>query len=173
MNGWMEFQQLLADPLATNDPVFRNQQPKKKKKDPRLHHQHCTGGIYIPQKHLKEVQEPEENRLTTTAKAINAPQRHFSQMTWRQVVAHPVAGAGGFTVSRFGSGAFLRMTSAWRVGVAVTGLGVVEEGDIGAEVDPPLRGPLGTRVIIGDSGFPRDRSPIFGRSRSSGAQYCG
>lgn len=128
---------------------------------------HRTWGFYV----CPGSQTPEENRLTTTARAISAPQRHFSHITWRQVVAQPVPGVGAFAASRGGTGALLRSASAWAA--AMTGIGVVD-GDGDTEVDTAVGFivPDGARVTTGESGFPSDRSPMLGKSRSSGVQCC-
>jgi len=131
-------------------------------------HKPFTRGVYV----VQISQAPEEKRLTTTASAISAPHRHFSQITPRQVLAHPVVGVGALALSLFCTGILLRIMS--ELAVVMTGVGVLigEVGEVGTEDEAPEK-MKGARVVVGDSGLPRDCSPMFGKSRSSGAQCSG
>lgn len=71
-------------------------------------------------------------------------------------------------LSLFGTGSLLRIMS--ELAVVMTGVGVLV-GEVGTEDEAPEK-MKGARVVVGDSGLPRDCSPMFGNSRSSGAQCC-
>lgn len=113
----------------------------------------------------------DDSRDTMTAKAINTPHLHFSHKTWRNGPVHPcVVVVGLFVDAKLllttslafdvvvvaGACATGRLshTCGWCVAVVV--LEIEGENGLG------LMGEVGVAAV---SGFPRSRSPIFGRSR--------
>jgi len=118
-------------------------------------------------------QAVEDSLLTTTANAITTPHLHFSQIIWRHVVAHPVPGAGGLRLSR----------PARFPGDRVSGMMRAADDVVGVDVDVDVDGvSIGEAEVVwevateadeavgGGSGFPSERSPMFGSSRGSGVQ---
>lgn len=125
--------------------------------------------------------------LRTTAKAMNMPQRHFSQTSARQLPAMPrplpspadaaAAGTSRAVGLRF-TGTFFCISDALfgmpeasegrTMGLAVDAGAVV--GAIVVVVGWAISGATGRTA--GVSGFPRSRSPMLGGSRAIGVQYC-
>lgn len=106
---------------------------------------------------LAAAHEGEENLESMTAKAINTPHRHFSQTAARNVVIQPewkllVGMAGGPALSLGGEG-----NDAGAAGCSATGEVAV----------------LGTMAgVAGRLTVECGCSPILGRSREWGVQYC-
>lgn len=103
----------------------------------------------------------DENRETTTARRMSKPQRHFSHSTRPREAVHAAA-------SEPGPAAAAGDCASFDVCEGGMGAGAVVDGARGE-----TKAVNGTAaVVFAAAAGPRSRSPMFGRSRISGVQYC-
>jgi len=113
-------------------------------------------------------------RDTTTAKAMRTPHRHLSHTTCRHVAAQPRLPSPAPVVEtarpfrgRIIPAVFGAATCDWFTSPTFCGGIRGKRAVVGVVVDSEGSG-LGSGV----SGVPRSFSPIFGRGRREGVQYC-